>query len=162
MRLYLTAARRVNIGLTILLVAGLASIYQGYNVNRRADRIAATVADLSDATKSLAHTVEQLNGRVLDCVDEGGACKTANDQATAAAVANIVDTLHTDLDATLAQLENDLEKLRQDRQIVPTPLPPVVVTIPTPRPAPPAQVVMVPQAPGICLPLGVVTVGCSP
>lgn len=162
MKPYLTAARRVNAGLTILLCAALASVYQGYNVNRRADRIATSVRDLSDATKTLAHTVEALNGRVLDCVDEGGACKTANDQATAAAVANIVDTLHTDLDATLAQLENDLEKLRRDQAIARTPLPPVVVTIPTPRPAPPPQVVTIPQAPALCLPLGPLTVGCNP
>jgi outer membrane murein-binding lipoprotein Lpp len=151
---------RVNLGLTILLAATLASLYQGYNVNTRANSIAGAVVDLSASVRSLSATVETLNQSVLDCVNEGGECKAKSDRQTAAAVENIVDTLHADLDATLAQLENDLEKLRQDREIAPTPLPPVVLRVPTP--APPAQVVTLPAPSTLCLPLAVVTVGCGP
>lgn len=163
----------VNIALTILLLAAIGGTFQSYWINQRADRVAINVDQLSGATNTLsaavgtlADTVAALNSRVLDCLDPDGECKSANDAATAAAVANIVESFNRDLDAALAQIQADLENLRLDRRIDRTPIPPpppgtTTTTTTQPAAAAPANTPPITTA-GICLPLGLLTVGCGP
>lgn len=157
-------SRSVNVGLTLLLVTTVGGQWQSWQINRRASDVAANVDTLATAVADLSAAQATLSGRVLDCLDEEGECKAKNDAATHAAVSSIVETVNADLSTVLGQLQADLERLRLGQRVTVTPLPPLPAATPSPTTTTTVTptTTTIPGAPTICLPLGVVTVGCDP